>query len=231
MDRETLAQLRHELRTPLNHIIGYTEMLIEDGGPPELAPALRAVLDDAQALLGLINELLGPAAAGSLESAQHLAAQLGAPLERILDASKAITAKLLAAGAAEAHKDADRIHGAADHLAMLVKGGLAQRVTERAAAKATPELPAATVHAAKSGAGVILVVDDNAENREMLARRLGREGFEVLRAAGGAEALATLESAAVDLVLLDVMMPDINGYDVLKRLKDESSGCGTSPCS
>jgi class 3 adenylate cyclase len=220
MDRETLAQLRHELRTPLNHIIGYTEMLIEDGGPPDFAPALRVVLDDAHTLLGLINELLGPAAAGSLESAQHLAAQLGAPLERILAASKAITAQLIAAGAGETAKDADRIHGAAEHLATLVKGGLAQRVTERTAAKPTPDLPAATVHVAKSGAGVILVVDDNAENREMLARRLGREGFEVLRAAGGAEALATLESAAVDLVLLDVMMPDINGYDVLKRLKD-----------
>jgi len=219
MDRETLAQLRHELRTPLNHIIGYTEMLIEDGGPPDLEPALRAVLDDAQTLLGLINELLGPAAAGSLESAQHLAGQLASPLERILAASNAIKAQLLAAGAGEAAKDADRIHGAADHLAALVKGGLAQRVAERAAAKATPDLPAATSHSATSGAGVVLVVDDNPENREMLARRLGREGYEVLRAAGGAEALATLETAEVDLVLLDVMMPDVNGYEVLKRLK------------
>ncbi|MCG6876340.1 MAG: response regulator [Betaproteobacteria bacterium] len=219
MDRETLAQLRHELRTPLNHIIGYTEMLIEDGGRAELAPRLRAVLDDAQALLGLINELLGPAAAGSLESAQHLAAQLTSPLERILAASQAIKDELVASGAEEAAKDAGRINGAAEHLALLVKGGLAQRVTERAASKATPELPTVAGHAAASGAGVVLVVDDNPENREMLARRLGREGFAVLRAAGGAEALATLETAAVDLVLLDVMMPDINGYDVLKRLK------------
>jgi adenylate cyclase len=219
MDRETLAQLRHELRTPLNHIIGYSEMLIEDGGRPELVPRLRAVLDDAQALLGLINELLGPAAAGSLESAQHLATQLASPLERILAASQSIKDELLAAGAEEAATDAGRINGAAEHLALLVKGGLAQRVSQRAAAKTTPEIPAATSHEPASGAGVILVVDDNPENREMLARRLGREGYEVLRAAGGTEALATLETAAVDLVLLDVMMPDINGYDVLKHLK------------
>ncbi len=219
MDRETLAQLRHELRTPLNHIIGYTEMLIEDGEQATLAPQLRAVLDDAQALLALINELLGPAAAGSLESAQHLATQLMPPLERIIATSRKVREQLLSAGAEEAAKDAGRINGAAEHLATLVKGGLAQRVSERAAAKATPDVPAAADHVASAGAGVILVVDDNPENREMLSRRLSREGYEVLGAAGGTEALATLGSAAVDLVLLDVMMPDINGYEVLKRLK------------
>jgi len=219
MDRETLAQLRHELRTPLNHIIGYTEMQIEDGGQPDHVPALRAVLDDAHALLSLINELLGPAAAGSLDTAQHLATQLASPLDRILAGSQAIKEQMLAAGADEAALDANRINAAAGHLAALVKGGLAKRVTERAATKAMPELPAGTGHAAESGAGTILVVDDNAENREMLARRLGREGFEVLRAAGGAEALTLLETTNVDLVLLDVMMPDINGYDVLQRLK------------
>ena len=113
MDRETLAQLRHELRTPLNHIIGYAELLIEDGGQAELAPRLRAVLDDAQALLGLINELLGPAAAESLDAAQELAPKLAPPIERILASSQTIEEQMLAAGAAEAAKDAGHIHAAA----------------------------------------------------------------------------------------------------------------------
>ena len=90
MDRDTLAQLRHELRTPLNHIIGYTEMMMEDGGHAELAPALRTVLDDARALLGLINEFLGPAAAESLDAAQQLAPRLAPPIERIRATSRTV---------------------------------------------------------------------------------------------------------------------------------------------
>ena len=218
MDRETLAQLRHELRTPLNHIIGYAEMVLEDGVHADSAPALRTVLDDAQVLLGLINEFLGPAAAESLDAAQQLAPRLAPPIERIRAASRTIEERLLAAGGAETAKDAGHIRAAADRLAELVKGGLAQRVIDRAAAKPTPELPKVPVHAT-SAAGVVLVADDNPENRDMLGRRLGREGYEVLQAAGGAEALAMLEGAQVDVVLLDVMMPDINGYDVLQRLK------------
>jgi adenylate cyclase len=66
---------------------------------------------------------------------------------------------------------------------------------------------------------VILVVDDNEENREMLARRLERQGHRVRAVAGGHEALAILAPAAFDLVLLDVMMPELDGYRVLQRLK------------
>jgi adenylate cyclase len=65
----------------------------------------------------------------------------------------------------------------------------------------------------------ILVVDDNASNRDLLARRLQRQGHTVLQAENGAIALATVEKEALDLVLLDLMMPDISGYDVLTLLK------------
>jgi adenylate cyclase len=53
----------------------------------------------------------------------------------------------------------------------------------------------------------------------MLARRLARQSYEVLSAAGGLAALQTLAARPVDLVLLDVMMPDLDGYAVLQRLK------------
>jgi len=65
----------------------------------------------------------------------------------------------------------------------------------------------------------ILVVDDNASNRDLLSRRLGRQGHTVLQAEDGARALALIEAEPVDLVLLDMMMPGISGYDVLTRLK------------
>ncbi len=65
----------------------------------------------------------------------------------------------------------------------------------------------------------ILVVDDNEANRDMLSRRLARHGHGVAMAAGGAEALERLGLEPFDLVLLDVMMPEMNGYEVLERLK------------
>ena len=69
----------------------------------------------------------------------------------------------------------------------------------------------------------ILVVDDHPENRELLARRLEREGFRVLQAEGGREALAHLENAPVSLVLLDVMMPGMSGIEVLQAVRETRS--------
>jgi class 3 adenylate cyclase len=224
MDRATLAHLRHELRTPLNHIIGYGEMLLEDGGRPELEPGLRRILDDAAVLVDLVNHVLAPTSveAGVVDLAR-LPAELGPPLERILGGCEAARAAARAGGADEAELDLERIAQAAVHLRDLVRGGLAPRVAERAEAMPLPHLPPlpSEERAPASAGGVILVVDDNEDNREMLARRLERQGYEVRMATGGGEALAMLAREAADLVLLDVMMPDLDGYTVLARLKAE----------
>jgi len=66
----------------------------------------------------------------------------------------------------------------------------------------------------------ILVVDDNALNIEAICRRLQRDGFETHQASGGAEAFRILEASVVDLILLDVMMPEIDGYQVLEKIKN-----------
>jgi CheY-like chemotaxis protein len=65
----------------------------------------------------------------------------------------------------------------------------------------------------------LLIVDDNAMNRDMLARRLEREGYHITTAAGGLQALKLLERETFDLVLLDILMPDMDGYEVLEKLK------------
>lgn len=69
----------------------------------------------------------------------------------------------------------------------------------------------------------ILVVDDTEANRDMLTRRLRRAGHAVEMVASGPEALARLGAEAFDLVLLDIMMPDMNGYEVLERLKADEA--------
>jgi phosphoserine phosphatase RsbU/P len=66
----------------------------------------------------------------------------------------------------------------------------------------------------------LLLVDDNEDNRYTLNRRLQREGYANLTSAvDGRQALELLGARSFDLVLLDVMMPDLNGYEVLERMR------------
>jgi diguanylate cyclase (GGDEF)-like protein len=69
----------------------------------------------------------------------------------------------------------------------------------------------------------ILVVDDVEDNRDILSRRLVRRGFEVTEAAGGNDALEKIANQAFDLVLLDIMMPDLNGNEVLRQVRETYS--------
>src|SRR5438552_2268768 len=69
----------------------------------------------------------------------------------------------------------------------------------------------------------ILIVEDNEMNRDMLARRLQRQGYRVSTARTGAEALDFIRKQPFDLVLLDVMMPEINGLEVLGIIRSTYS--------
>ena len=66
----------------------------------------------------------------------------------------------------------------------------------------------------------ILVVDDTPSNVKLLADILSAKGYAVVTAVNGAEALARTERDTPDLVLLDVMMPGMSGYDVCRKLRD-----------
>jgi DNA-binding response OmpR family regulator len=71
-------------------------------------------------------------------------------------------------------------------------------------------------------AGKIVVVDDDAHIRELASLYLGKEGFEVECAADGTSALERLSGAAPALVVLDLMLPGISGFDVCKELRQRS---------
>jgi class 3 adenylate cyclase len=101
-----------------------------------------------------------------------------------------------------AHTGAD---GAADMISSLVQS-LKPIEDERAAVEP----------------GHILVVDDIETNRDLLSRRLVGFGHSVSTANGGRQALAKMEAEDFDLILLDLMMPDMNGFEVLARLKADA---------
>ncbi len=72
---------------------------------------------------------------------------------------------------------------------------------------------------ATRGGATILVVDDVEANRRLLQRRMEREGYRVVLASDGEEALAHISDGGIDLVLLDVMMPGLSGVDVVERVR------------
>lgn len=68
-------------------------------------------------------------------------------------------------------------------------------------------------------AKTILLVDDDFTLREMYGERLKAEGFQIVQASDGEEALRMAKDSKPNVILLDIMMPKINGFDVLKQLK------------
>jgi class 3 adenylate cyclase len=221
-DLAVLAHARHELRTPLGHIIGYSEMLLEeaeDAGRQGLNAPLQALTEDARQVLARLNALLAPPQSGAP------APDLGALLKQLVEPAQAIAASVetlkkavTAAAADDLQADVDKIGAAAMRLVELLTSGEFGTPSEPASVyAATATAPRAPV--AQVSAGAILVVDDNASNRDLLARRLAREGHEVVTAGDGREALERLGARAFDLILLDVLMPGRSGAEVLQELK------------
>lgn len=158
---------------------------------------------------------------------------LRTPINHILGYSELLGEDLADKGVTELD-DLQKIQGAARRLLELIAIGLSddnfgsydpQSEQARAARPAisssavqdpSEHLPAIT--------GRILVVDDNQENREVLVKRLERQGHRTASAEHGGEALDILGREEFDLVLLDVMMPVVDGFTALKRMKaDEKS--------
>ena len=72
----------------------------------------------------------------------------------------------------------------------------------------------------------ILLVEDNEMNRDMLSRRLGRKGFDIAIAHNGAEGVEMAASSSPDLILMDMSLPVMDGWEATRRIKAESTTCG-----
>ena len=69
----------------------------------------------------------------------------------------------------------------------------------------------------------ILIVEDNEMNRDMLSRRLERRGYQVILAMDGRRGLAVARSESPDLILMDMSLPEIDGWEVARRLKSDDT--------
>jgi CheY-like chemotaxis protein len=214
---EALAELRHDLRTPLNHVIGYSEMLLEDAADPALVERrarLEETLGAAREALDLINATLSAARGAAAGDVARLYDALRGPRARIVAAVTALLPGSEDGRDGTFTADLRKILGAAERLVpsgTAASPGPAAQPSEPAPARA-PALPG--VPQAR-----ILVVDDGAENRDVLRRRLERSGHAVETAEHGRIALELLAARSFDLVLLDVLMPELDGFAVLEAIK------------
>lgn len=206
MTPEAARELRHELRTPVNHLIGYAELLLEEDSLAQTAAAqLEDIRSRARTVLTLLPQFLaedGTVAAGAKVLGDH-----ARDLQSAARTLRASPGELPVA-------DLDRLVHATDRLAEL-----AGRLTTGAIGV---DRESGQVQDPRAGvAETVLVVDDDEANRDVLGRRLQRLGFGVVEARDGIEALEMMAKEGIDLVLLDVMMPRLDGFGVLERRRDD----------
>ena len=228
-----LADVRHDLRTSVGHITGYSEMLLEDYDDDLSEPIMRKLqsLDGAgQRMLGMIDELLGAGKASLAEldlpeCRDRLTAEttiISSDLDFLIaesgsvddeDFADDLNRMAMARGVLEARIQSDLGDASFEDVAKDDGGSASEGDGDDA--------EYADLAARFDTTGDILVVDDDAMNRDLLDRRLTGQGYVVHLAEGGAEALDYMADNPVDLVLLDLMMPDIDGLETLRRLKKD----------
>ncbi len=236
--KATLAHVRHELRTPINGIIGYSEMLLEDLEEEEYTRDLERIRAGGRKLLGLIDEVLGDGSAASegvdVESyAEQIRVDLRTPVTSVVGYAEMLLETAREEGREELIPDLERIHASA-HRLLELSGDIVGLATAGESSSAVSgseasELTRAVlskIQSSRSGRegdaeGRLLVVDDNAMNRDLLSRQLARQGYVVLTASDGMEAIQHLGEQSVDLILLDVIMPRMDGVETLKALKSD----------
>ncbi len=236
-----LANLRQNLISPVSAIVGLCELLqseVEHLKLDEVASDLDRISRATTELNALVNQLLHPDVATRLtanddEGVARLRHDLRTPMnaikgysEMLLEDLEDLQAKHLEPDLLGLLEHTDTLLQYIDKLAGLSDddpkvSDTSQDSFEMFANLVQSLQPLAPIADTAALTGDVLVVDDNLANRNLLARRLTRDGHKVWTADGGYSALEMMSRHSFDLVLLDLMMPDLNGFEVLARLKED----------
>jgi adenylate cyclase len=244
LERALVAFVRQDISAPAAAIVGFAEILLEDArrqGLAGLVPDLEKIHKAGLQLQDLLAALLDPAALASRIGGSDFAAfrgKLRHDLRTPLNGVKGYAEMVLEDAGAGGHDalvhDLTKLLGAAEALIGQIdalddfnagaasrpgapRGGAVSDLVGRVIASIQPV--SASEADEPTVASRILVVDDTESNRDLLSRRLVREGHVVEAVDGGRAALERMARDGFDLVLLDLMMPDMNGFEVLCRLK------------
>ena len=232
--RVAFANVRGRLLAPVNAVIEYSGMLLEDvkgRGWDDLAADLAKIHALGRKLSAVMDGCFEGVEQGREVSGSDLRHELRTPLNAIIGYSEMLIEDALESGWEDAVPDLERIRGAGRLVLSCIEdiagcgreGGPVAVARTGAAIRSVmddiPELDSVSVDAVPDAPGCLLVVDDNEVSRELLRRQLERQGHIVTVAESGKKALDTLREHTFDLVLLDIMMPEMSGYQVLRTLK------------
>jgi len=244
------AHLRHELRTPLNAIIGYSELLLggaDDLGQADFMSNLNLIHSAGHQLLEIINDLLdtnkfvsGDVVFNLASLVANLHYKVRMPINDVIGVSETLLENAAAQGRLDLIADLKKIQSAAEYVLSyineIIDFGKIDASLKKSGAEDSERLSLidsvmislrelAQDSAAITGyeSGSILVVDDNGINRDLLSRYLERQGHAVQVAPNGRQALEMIATGAFDLVLLDIAMPGLTGYEVLQNLKSSET--------
>jgi class 3 adenylate cyclase/CheY-like chemotaxis protein len=234
-----VMKTRHDLHNSIGHVLGFGEMLLEEAreqGRDQLRPALEALARGAKDIITQINEQLETSRIqAGLSNLSGLERSLLSWTDHVAVTIETLLGQCADFGDEVFNTDLGRIAGAAQRTRELAATSLAHLTTpvagetiflKRAINPLLELLPGRSStttfsHARKQGS--ILVVDDLNENRELLTRRLAKLGYSVQAVESGREALESIAVHPPDLVLLDILMPGLDGFEVLKQLKADSA--------
>ncbi len=214
LQHAALSELRHNLRTPVNHILGYAELLIEDASDARNAAALdplRQIHSTARAILADVNQALAGRESVERAEVDELCEKIRPRVERIENCIQVLRESRDIDAPPEWLSDLDRVAHAGASLLEIFGASLP-------AAPAPHPQPSEPREGAR---GRILVVDDNATNRHVICRRLERQGYAVEEAPNGDVALDRIATEKFDVVLLDILMPVMDGFEVLARMRKD----------
>jgi sigma-B regulation protein RsbU (phosphoserine phosphatase) len=238
IEKVDLSRLRHELRTPINHILGYSEMLLEESQlPPTVLGDLRRIHAGGRELQALIARYFDEQGFFQERNLHNLYHELRTPVNHIIGYSDLLIEQAEELGTQSTVPDLQKIRDAASNWLALMEAYLIEPVVNNAtgdsAAGVEPGLAlnlgfAFKIPEPKSSKGVfkdegaILIVDDDESSREMLARRLRRSGYTVSAVSSGLHALSLARNQRFDLVMLDMIMPGLDGFQLLTKFKAEA---------
>ena len=241
-DLEALSKLRHALRTPLNQIIGYREMLMESAAENNFSAILtdlKRIHTSGGQLLALINDALAPwkIETGTIDFS-GMRRDMRTPLNSVIGYTELCLDEARDSSRPELSKDLEKILRAGKNLYTLCESEEYPEQLEMGRPTGDPSIagditsdaidplniPVTTandfgISAAPLPNAKLLAVEDDEMNRDMLVRRLKKLGYEVGEAATGREALSKLKEGNYDLVLLDILMPDLDGFQTLEFMK------------
>lgn len=232
-----LDHKKQELLAPVNGLLELSAMLLKDAREREQEAFLNdqeKIFASGQHLLTMVQEMLEPnrCAADLADLSKRVRHDLRTPLTHIiglcelwLEDADDLLLQGFAGDLRSMLRLCQQLLAGIDEMLSFTKSVSDPDINLEEFLAVLPDGAAAGAESGQAGGdtGAILVVDDNEINRDLLLRRLSREGHTVTLAGDGRQALALLQQHTFDLVLLDILMPEMNGFQVLEQLKAHPS--------